>query len=65
MFETNLHSCLLLIIYFRVVKMSDKEVGKSHEALQSQKKVPKIMVQRVENMFPALTEGTVSVVCTE
>jgi hypothetical protein len=42
-----------------------KEVGKSHESLQSQTKIPRIMLQRAEKMFPALKEGTVSVVCME
>jgi hypothetical protein len=46
--------------------MSDKEVVKSHEVLHSQTtKIPRIMLQRAEKMFPALKEGTVSVVCTE
>jgi hypothetical protein len=46
--------------------MSDKEVVKLHEGLHFQTtKIPKIMLQRAEKMFPALKEGTVSVVRME
>jgi hypothetical protein len=46
--------------------MSDTAVLKSHKVPQSgTTKVPKIMVHRAEEMFPALKKGTVSVVCNE
>jgi hypothetical protein len=38
----------------------------SHTVPQSQAtKMPVVMLQRAEQMFPALKEGTVSVVCME
>jgi hypothetical protein len=44
--------------------MRDKAV--SHKVPQSPTtRIPKVMVQRAEEMFPALKEGTVSVVCME
>jgi hypothetical protein len=44
--------------------MRDKAV--SHKVQQSgTTKPPKITLQRVEETFPALKEGTVSVVCME
>jgi hypothetical protein len=42
--------------------MSDFEVLKLHEVLSSAAKTPKIILQRIE-MFPALQESLVSVVC--
>jgi len=44
--------------------MSDKEVLKSHEVLQSHTtKKPEVLLQRAEEIFPALKENMVSVVC--
>jgi phage-related holin len=44
--------------------MCDKEVVKLHENAQSfQTKMPKILVQRAEEIFPALKENMVSVLC--
>jgi hypothetical protein len=46
--------------------MSDKEVVMSHNVPQSQTtKIPKIILAKAEEMFPALKESTVSVVCVE
>jgi hypothetical protein len=44
--------------------MSDKDVLKSHEVLSSHKtEMPKLVLQRAEEIFPALKESMVSVVC--
>jgi hypothetical protein len=44
--------------------MCDKEVFKSHEVpLSHTTKMPKILLQRAEELFPALKENTVSAVC--
>jgi hypothetical protein len=44
--------------------MCDKEDMKLHESLQSvPTRMPKVQVQRAEEIFPALKENTVSVLC--
>jgi len=46
--------------------MSDKELLKSHNVPQpGTAKIPKIMLQRAEEIFPALKANRVSVVCME
>jgi hypothetical protein len=44
--------------------MSDEEVLNSHEVLRSHTTtMPKIVLQRAEEIFPALKKSMVSVVC--
>jgi len=44
--------------------MCDKEVVKLHKSLQSHTTgMPKVLVQRAEEIFPALKENMVSVLC--
>jgi hypothetical protein len=44
--------------------MSDEEVLKSHEVLRYHTTMmPKVVLQRAEEIFPALKESMVSVVC--
>ena len=44
--------------------MCDKEAGRSQENLQSlAKRMPKVQVQRAEEIFPALQKNMVSVLC--
>jgi hypothetical protein len=45
--------------------MCDERVLKAQKILQCPAaRVPKIVLQRVEEMYPRLKEGTVSVVCS-
>jgi hypothetical protein len=44
--------------------MSDEDVSMLPKVLRSHKeKLPKILLQRAEKIFPSLNESTVSVVC--